>query len=99
METTRFPLSVLEPGMTLSADILRDGSVLLEAGTEIGERVLKQLAAWGMTEKVTPASSRREPLKLSGGRKEAFTIEAARAWAASLAEKYGGVQPDLPATG
>ena len=50
METTRFPLSALEPGMTLSADILRDGSVLLEAGTEIGERVLKQLAAWGMTE-------------------------------------------------
>lgn len=56
-------------------------------------------AAWGMTEKVTPASSRREPPKLSGGRKEAFTVEAARAWVASKVEKYGGAQPDLPATG
>lgn len=50
METSRFPLADLEPGMILSVDILREGGILIEAGTEITERHLKQLAAWGLTE-------------------------------------------------
>jgi hypothetical protein len=56
-------------------------------------------AAGGMTEKVTPPSSRKEPSTPSGGWKA-----ASRSWdqaveAARLREKYGGVQPELPAQG
>ena len=55
-------------------------------------------AAGGMTEKVTPPSSRREPLTSSERRKDGSEGWDARAAFAALAEKVARGQPELPAT-
>jgi hypothetical protein len=56
-------------------------------------------AAWGMTEKVTPPSSRREPPNLSGWRKEASRDQDPAPWLRCAARWGEGGQPELPATG
>lgn len=56
-------------------------------------------AAAHMTEKVTPPSSRREPATAPARWKEASRDGITAADLARLREKYGGVQPELPAQG
>jgi len=55
-------------------------------------------AAAGMTERVTPPSSRREPVTSTAKWKEASRSGITEADLARLREKYGGAQPELPAT-
>ncbi len=52
-----------------------------------------------VTERVTPRYNPNRAAKGSGGWKEASKEWDARAAFGLLAEKYGGAQPDLPATG
>lgn len=47
---TVFPAAKLKAGMFLYEDIHFQGAVLLPRGTEVAERHLRQLAAWGVTE-------------------------------------------------
>lgn len=56
-------------------------------------------AAGGMTEKVTPPSNRREPATSSGRSTAAVNDGITAADLARIQEKYGGAQPELPATG
>lgn len=55
-------------------------------------------AAGGMTEKATPPSSRREPVTSGRRSTAAVNDEEWAAWLAQRREKYGGAQPELPAT-
>jgi hypothetical protein len=55
-------------------------------------------AAGGMTERVTPPSSRREPVTSSERRKTALRDGITEADLVRIREKYGGEQPELPAT-
>lgn len=55
-------------------------------------------AALGMTEKVTPPSSRGQPPTPTARWKEASRVGITEADLARIREKYGGAQPELPAT-